>query len=504
MTESTLIEALVVEDEALMRRNIIKKLEASPVGFRVVGEAKNGRDALKLIRLLRPQVVFSDVYMPVMDGLALAEAIQLEFPRIRVVVISGHRDFEYAQKAIRYGVVNYLIKPLESGALDEVLAGLRAGILQEHADQLRQGIERVLSGEAGVSGGRRLGFFLACLGHSFSPLTVEASLRLKSLWSQLLGNAALPQGVDWYVFSGSRANEVYFVCEPGEAGTEKLAQQLFKSLLPLAAGHPLNLCAPREPVLEENLFSLRQQCSRLLLEHQLIGRSGLFWFGGGPDEEEEQPALLTMEQMNVIKTLARCRNSAALCQELARLLNQWDALACRQSAFENVLGSVLWMIAGSLPGCSEQKIWLVKSSLLSELALAGRLAGIIPSVQAAVEDLMLPEDPVGSEGSLAQMIESYIQAHYTEQFSMDTLASHFGFNLGYLTRAFKRYKQESPLRYLISLRINRALELMRQYPDMDIKSIGEAVGYDDQHYFSRVFKNVMGVSPLKYREKLEK
>ena len=118
---------------------------------------------------------------------------------------------------------------------------------------------------------------------------------------------------------------------------------------------------------------------------------------------------------------------------------------------------------------------------------------------------MLSEDAVaGDSSNLGQMIETYIQDHFTEQFSMDTLASHFGFNLSYLTRIFKNYKQESPLKYLISLRMNRAMELMRQYPEMDIKSIGEAVGYDDQHYFSRVFKNAMGMSPIKYREALTK
>lgn len=180
-------------------------------------------------------------------------------------------------------------------------------------------------------------------------------------------------------------------------------------------------------------------------------------------------------------------------------------MGCRQSAFENTLGSVLWMIANSLSGCSEQKVWHAKSTILSHLALSARLVDVIPTVESAVKDMMLSEDAVaGDSSNLGQMIETYIQDHFTEQFSMDTLASHFGFNLSYLTRIFKNYKQESPLKYLISLRMNRALELMRQYPEMDIKSIGEAVGYDDQHYFSRVFKNAMGMSPIKYREALTK
>lgn len=507
MSMNPLIESLVVEDEALMRRTVIKRLEASPVGFQVVGEAKNGREALKLIRLLQPKVVFSDVYMPVMDGLELARILQMEFSEIRVVIISGHRDFEYAQKAIRYGVVNYLIKPLEPKALDEVLTSLREGILREQSNLVRRDIEEMLSGGAGRGAGRRFGFFLASLGYSLSAPTVEASMRLKGLWSQVLGQ--LPEDPDWYVFNGSRTGEMYFLCELSGVNTEirmeRLAKQLFESLLSLSDGHPVNLCAPHGGVTEENLFPVRQQCSRLLLEQQRIGPGAIFWLQESSEETGSHDTLLTMQQMNVIKTLASYRNGTALCRELEKLLTEWDAMGCRQSAFENTLGSVLWMIANSLSGCSEQKVWHAKSTILSHLALSARLVDVIPTVESAVKDMMLSEDAVaGDSSNLGQMIETYIQDHFTEQFSMDTLASHFGFNLSYLTRIFKNYKQESPLKYLISLRMNRALELMRQYPEMDIKSIGEAVGYDDQHYFSRVFKNAMGMSPIKYREALTK
>lgn len=497
------LEALVVEDEGLMRRSIIKKIEASSAGFRVVGEAKNGKEALKLIRLLRPAVVFSDVYMPVMDGLALAAAIQLEFPEIRVIIISGHRDFEYAQKAIRYGVINYLIKPLESGALDEVLLSLREEILREHSGQLRQRIESLLEGGKAGTDDKRFCFFLASLGYAFDLLTAEASMRLRSLWSQLLSIVSLPEGIDWYVFNGSRANEVCFVCEDGPLAPG-LAERLFAALKAASEGRPVSLCAPESSADGETLFFWRQQCSWQLLARQVIGRSEVFRLREGAEEAASQPGdvLLNMQQMNVIKTLAHTRSSVSLNKELAKLLTEWDALPCRRIVFENTLGALLWIIAGSLPSCSEQEILSAKSRILSQLALSQGLIDILPIIEKTTEELLQPEEGSLSGESLGPMIEAYIKAHFTEQLSMDALAAHFGFNLAYLTRVFKSYKQEPPLKYLISLRIERALELMRQYPDMDIKSIGEAVGYEDQHYFSRVFKNAMGVSPLKYREQL--
>lgn len=506
MSDNRNIEVLVVEDEALMRRNIIKKVgEAAPY-VRVVGEAKNGKEALRLIQLLHPQIVLSDVYMPVMNGLDLAHALQTDYPDIRVVIISGHRDFEYAQHAIQYGVVNYLIKPLDFQSLKEVLESLRAEIIRERSDSFRRKMEQILSGN--FTGGyqdRKYVFILAALGYSFYTPTVEVSTRLKSLWSQILGRFSLPEDSGWSVFNGGRSNEMYFLRESAEADTREAAEELFKKLSALTGNCQINLCGVLAPVPEKELFAVREQCSKELLERLMIGRSLLFWLDGQKEDSQRRETLLTIQQMNVINTLARCRSKAALSRELRKLMLEWDAMDCRQSTFENTISSILWMIAGNQPRCPEQKIWSAKSDILSQLIMAGNLSDIIPAVQSAVENLMRSDNIVTdrSEKNLAQMIEAYIQDHYTEQFSMEVLSSHFGFHLAYLARVFKNYKNESPLKYLIELRINRAVELMKQYPEMDIKNLGEAVGYDDQHYFSRVFKNVMGMSPLKYKESLE-
>ena len=117
MSMNPLIESLVVEDEALMRRTVIKRLEASPVGFQVVGEAKNGREALKLIRLLQPKVVFSDVYMPVMDGLEAAKTIRRMARRdaqsVPIIAMTANAFDEDTKKSIESGMNGHLAKPVD-------------------------------------------------------------------------------------------------------------------------------------------------------------------------------------------------------------------------------------------------------------------------------------------------------------------------------------------------------------------------------------------------------
>jgi YesN/AraC family two-component response regulator len=118
----TKYKTIVVEDESLIRRNISKKVSELHSNFTVIGEAMNGQEALKLIEEQLPDLVLTDIKMPIMDGLELAKQIFFGYPHIKVVIISGHHEFEYARKAIAYQVNDYLLKPVVSEELRNTLS----------------------------------------------------------------------------------------------------------------------------------------------------------------------------------------------------------------------------------------------------------------------------------------------------------------------------------------------------------------------------------------------
>ena len=92
-----MIRALVVEDEPMILKYIVKKINELDKGFEVIDTAINGQEALKKIYELRPDVVYTDIRMPVMDGIALVKNLRVSFPDMPVVILSGYSDFEYMQ-----------------------------------------------------------------------------------------------------------------------------------------------------------------------------------------------------------------------------------------------------------------------------------------------------------------------------------------------------------------------------------------------------------------------
>ena len=127
---------LLVDDEAEVRTSIIRKIDWSAVGFQVVGDAENGVDALEKIEQLEPDVVLTDIRMPYMDGLEMAERLREIHPSIKVVLFSGFDDFEYAQKAIKLNIIEYILKPVNAEEMMEILLRIK-GTLDEEIQRLR-------------------------------------------------------------------------------------------------------------------------------------------------------------------------------------------------------------------------------------------------------------------------------------------------------------------------------------------------------------------------------
>ena len=103
---------MLVDDEEEVRKSIIRKIDWSAAGFEVIGDAENGKEALEKIDQIEPDVVLTDIRMPYMDGLSMAEAIRQRHPSIKIVIFSGFDEFEYAKKAIKLNVIEYILKPV--------------------------------------------------------------------------------------------------------------------------------------------------------------------------------------------------------------------------------------------------------------------------------------------------------------------------------------------------------------------------------------------------------
>lgn len=138
-------KVFLVEDEIVTRDGIRENVDWESVGFVLCGEAPDGEMALPLIEEARPDVLITDIKMPFMDGLQLSKIIREHMPWVKIIILSGHNEFEYAQSALKMGVTEYLLKPVSAADIQEVLETLSDTLRderkeQEHLKQLQQSV----------------------------------------------------------------------------------------------------------------------------------------------------------------------------------------------------------------------------------------------------------------------------------------------------------------------------------------------------------------------------
>ena len=125
------LKVFLVEDESVVREGLRDNIPWQQFGYQFVGEAGDGEMALPLIRKTRPDVLITDIKMPFMDGLTLSHIVGQEFPEMKIIIISGYDDFEYARQAIREGVEQYLLKPITRRTLQKALTEVKEKIESE-------------------------------------------------------------------------------------------------------------------------------------------------------------------------------------------------------------------------------------------------------------------------------------------------------------------------------------------------------------------------------------
>ena len=124
-----MIKVFLVEDEVVMRNGIKNNIPWEQEGFEFVGEASDGELAYPLIKREKPDILITDIRMPFMDGLELSRLVKKELPQIKIIILSGYNEFDYAKTAISIGVTDYLLKPISSAKLLEAVkkAGYEPG-----------------------------------------------------------------------------------------------------------------------------------------------------------------------------------------------------------------------------------------------------------------------------------------------------------------------------------------------------------------------------------------
>jgi len=478
------MRVLLVDDEPAALRHLQGVVEFTGVPCEIVGTAENGAQALNMIGELVPDIVITDMKMPVMDGIAFAFAIKEKYPDILTAVVSGYQDFEYLKGAIQSGVADYLLKPVGIEPMRNLMTSFieKVSILhntkrQSILNALRFG-ENIaendlqkyfLCGEIYVAILRRNGIVSRLSTHkqssgSFKPLVFDGYINLTGRDENEVLLVSITQSVS--VSPESEVNEYLTIARFDNAFRVKD----FKKI-----------CDLLYSALESEIVVGKNADISISLDYipQLYSNISF-------DKLAKWEHYMASSQYEKLK------------YEFIDVFLQWEDEECPAIWVESMLSKLLnTALKYSIPQNSENVFYAMEDAVLNSLSI-GELMSDIWALLARL--LQIPEMKPQKIDTpyFFEEIKKYLENNISNPVSLQTLCGAFGISQTYASRLFRKYADTTFTDFLTRLRVEKAKEYLSVEPKIPIKDIAQMVGFQDQFYFSKVFRSVTGVPPSEY------
>ena len=546
-----MLKIFLAEDEVVVRETIKRMIPWEELGFELVGEAADGEMALPLLIRQQPDLLITDIKMPFMDGLTLARLAKKEIPGLKVVILSGYDDFNYAKQAIGIGVEDYLLKPITKNALIERLSEIRSRY--EHEKTQKEYYEKFQREMQAYEKNSSRDFFEALVDGSMDMM--EVYKRAEKLGLDIVAEAynvlIFTMNCD-EDFSGQRDEYSSWEAESLELLENFIAghssAMLFRSNI---FSYGVLLKGQRETIEEntracvdeirkilsrqdgrrewflavgqsvERLSQIQKSyhtASRAFSQRYLYDENILYYdemetmeHPGGQAETEDNAYLQKVDVNALNPAILQKFLSNGLQEETENFVKDYfyaigqepmESLVFRNYVILNVRFSVISFIKGL--GCDTNE--MESADTEEVLAESGKnmesaIAYAKKMISQAIE--IRDQNSGNKNRSILKTAVDFIDSHYMEEdISLNTVANVANVSSNHFSALFSQNMGQTFIEYLTTLRMNKAKELLR-CTGMRSSEIAGEIGYKDAHYFSYLFKKTQGMTPSDYRKARE-
>lgn len=525
-------KVFLVDDEIVVREGIRSNFPWEDTEFVLSGEAPDGEIALSMLQDVKPDILITDIKMPFMDGLALCRQVSRTMPWIYIVILSGYDDFAYAREAISLGVTEYLLKPVSGQELLAVLERIAVAIQDDKRQQasLKAYREQLASSSRFLKEKLLLDLYAGANGERIleSARALQMNLLANNYLVMLLLPAPDPESREDLL----SAQSVLGRLADGSGGTAHLCEGY--------GGFSLLVLGDNASDLEERAYGLAQ-AARYDVERN-TGIRLLVAIGADVGTLADIPKSLDdaraiMERLKAGKSENDPRQIMGM-QDVAEEITDLQLLdldvvpiaeQLKHATVKDV-DAILSHYVGSLGETASQSVMMANYFFVDIMLAASRIirdshgvpqeiipqafraqshGGSLLSVEEALplcrdmlERAIVFRDAQGSAryGTVIRKAKSFIADHFSDSnVTLHDVASHVALSNNHFCTVFSQEMGVTFTEYLTATRIAKAKELLAATA-MRTSDVAYAVGYNDPHYFSYLFKKNTGLSPRDYRK----
>ena len=488
-----LYKILLVDDEEEVRKSIIKKINWEEEGFLVVGDAENGVEALEKIENLNPDLVFTDIRMPYMDGLELINEINIRYPLIKSIIFSGFDDFDYAKEAIKMGVIEYVLRKVHKSMDEELdkkrdIERLRRGYQASIPILREQFLNGIIHGSISAS---EIDYAMSeyDINLNNADRYIVAAVHIDDMDSSIVDKELIPISVKVNLLENlkyklqaevfSMYSETSIVILTGLP--EKMSKNYIMSILTEAIRDVNRAIGVNLTIgLGISVKDITDLHRSYTLAKEALGYRGIVGSGEVIYIKDMEPVksdklkfedIEAKEYINILKF----GSDESIAEYVEKIASKLKESKVHSSQYQSYMINVINIII----------------SLVQDYGLE---LSVLTKTATDYIDLL---DKIKDTGGFREwLLEASINiAHKIRE----KLCKHLHVSVARFSTNFKKDMGISYVNFLTNVRLQKAVELLKT-TDEKTYIIAEMVGYADQNYFSYVFKKKYGVSPSKYRQ----
>ncbi len=496
---------LVADDEAIIREGIKYLFDYEALGFTICAEAATGDQTYEKILALQPDVVLLDIRMPGMSGLDVVRQARSQGYRGKVVIVSSYTDFKYAQEAIRYGVQNYLTKPIDEDELRDVLLGFRDAFA---AEQAARSASQTYRSKARSSIIQEL-----LLGESSPAAEDLEELKLAADAYQVVVFQRTSAGTQEPVKLSNPDNSLYdhillqgreVLLLKGESAILRFREMAeFNSSRDTGGTAPFFACGSAVSALTEVPRSYVQALA--VLDRRFFCPPGQYMLDSRALEaisgsESVITQALLRQYANSLLDCIQSFNRRKLTDTLKTLQEQLSHSSDSPDAVRLFLTDLYLQVKEQMhhlyPGNGIP--FFTNAAIIQTIGNAACLQDVIWFYSKRFE-IYMDATGISTRESVLDDVLHYIQHNYASNITLETIAPLFGYNRSYLGKIFTKKMGQNFNAYVDLVRIEKSKELLL-HDDMKVYTVAERVGYKNVDYFHIKFKKLVGQSPAEYRK----
>lgn len=463
--ENGIVKVIIIDNEPFVIKSMVSSIPWGKLGLELVASFVDSTKAMKYIdeHCMELDFIITDIRMPQISGLEIADYVAKTYPYIRVVIISGYADFTYAQKAIKYNVLGYFIKPLDYNELIEVLQGAIEQKSIEITDNLTQyDILDMIEDECYD----RVNIYLNQYGiENEQIIYIAGSISERPILELLGGNVSIKLGRNQYLYL---SNDPYEEVEQIE-----WEAQFIRSIA-IVGAFPI-----------DRLKSAIEQSTIMCFQYFITG-------------EFQVVRTKTETPSKILKTLQQAvsNNQIEKIKEILESVSNRERIGEYNILFALALHNLMITYCASANQMDFEDEYLYSYESLCKqyknyVEMLDYLKRLLRTKNTTMENF-------STFNNNFLYVMKYINENYHKNISTTIIAKELNLNANYISQLFKKETGDTYSNYLANLRIEKAKELLVE-TELSLSEICEKIGYNDYFYFLKIFKKQVGVSPSNYR-----